>query len=280
MRKGINQWAFPEDLSPEDYLKLAKEASFDGVEFNVTEEGELSLKSSDRKLKELCDAAEGLGLQLPSLCMEIPYRLTSNEEEERAKAQDAIRSSLRVAHALGASALLIVSGGVDFSIWTGTQDVVPYDAAYERTVEGLRAISPDAEELGVCIGLENVWDKFLLSPLEFKRLIDEIDSPYVQVYFDVANVLISGYPEQWIRILGERIRKVHVKDFKLSVGNINGFCNLLEGDVNWPAVMRSLREVGYDDYLVAEVMPPYKFHPDRLIHETSKSIDAIMEDTD
>lgn len=171
-------------------------------------------------------------------------------------------------------------GGVDFSIWTGSEQVVTYDLAYQRTREGLQALGPVAEELDVYIGLENAWDKFLLSPLELRRLIDEVACGYVRAYFDVANVLISGYPEHWIAILGQRITKVHVKDFKLSVGTINGFCNLLEGDVNWPAVVQALRELAYDDYLVAEVMPPYKFHFERLIYETSASIDAIMGSSD
>ena len=84
------------------------------------------------------------------------------------------------------------------------------------------------------LGVENVWNKFLLSPLEFQCFIDRIGNPYVKVHFDTANVLISGYPEQWISILGERIVNVHAKDFRLAVGNINGFCIPLEGDVNWP----------------------------------------------
>jgi L-ribulose-5-phosphate 3-epimerase len=101
--------------------------------------------------------------------------------------------------------------------------------------------------------------------------------PDIKVYFDVANVTAFGYPEQWIRILGSRIIKLHLKDLKLEIGNIHGFSNLLQGDVNWPEVMKALREIGYDDYLVAEVKPPYRYYPERLIYETSSSIDVFLK---
>lgn len=124
--------------------------------------------------------------------------------------------------------------------------------------------------------MENVWNKFLLSPVEFRDFIDEIDSDSVGAYLDVANILVFGYPEQWVRILGKRIKKVHVKDFKCSIGNIDGFTTLLAGDLNWPATMKALKEVGYQGYLVGEIIPPYRFYPERAIYDTSKSLDQII----
>jgi len=134
-----------------------------------------------------------------------------------------------------------------------------------------------AKKFKVYIAVENVWNKFLLSPLEMRKFIDEIGSEYVVSYFDVGNVLISGYPQDWIHILGKRIKKIHIKDFKTEIGNITGFVNLLEGDVNWQAVISALKEINYDNYVVAELMPPFKHYSEMLIKETSLKMDKILE---
>ena len=106
--------------------------------------------------------------------------------------------------------------------------------------------------------------------------VDEIGSDRVGVYFDVGNVILTGYPEQWIRILGTRIRRVHVKDFRRSVGTLSGFVDLLEGDVDWPRVVEAFNEIGYNSFLTAEMLPPYPHHPDALIYNTSKALDYIL----
>jgi L-ribulose-5-phosphate 3-epimerase len=154
-------------------------------------------------------------------------------------------------------------------------EVTEYDVAYDLALEAFMELKEYAEEVKVNIGLENVWNKFLLSPLEMRDFVDKIDSPYVGVYFDVGNVVSTGYPEHWIKILGKRIKKVHFKDFRVSVGNINGFVDLLSGDVNYPAVMEQFRKVGYDDYVIAE-MGVYKNYPDQTIYTTSIAMDRIL----
>jgi hexulose-6-phosphate isomerase len=131
----------------------------------------------------------------------------------------------------------------------------------------------------VAIGIENVWNKFLLSPLEMARYIDELNSDFAKAYFDVGNVLQFGYPEQWIRILGKRINKVHVKDFSTKVGNITGFVPLLAGDVNWPAVVEALEEIGYDDVITAE-LSPYTIGPKQLPIDTARHMDVILASHD
>jgi len=113
---------------------------------------------------------------------------------------------------------------------------------------------------------------FLLSPLELRDFIDSAKSRYVGAYFDVGNVLLTGFPEHWIRILGRRIKRVHFKDFKRSVGTVQGFCDLTKGDVNWKAVMKAFKDVGYDGPAVAEMMPPDK----TLLLRTSKAMDKIF----
>ncbi len=127
--------------------------------------------------------------------------------------------------------------------------------------------------------MENVWNKFLLSPLEMKSFVDQFHSKNVGVYFNVANTLAIAYPEHWIEILGSRIKRVHFKDYRRNVGSVDGFCDMLSGDVDWPAVMAALRKVGYDGWIAAEMIPPvpfYKHCPEVLIHTTARAMDAIF----
>jgi hexulose-6-phosphate isomerase len=164
------------------------------------------------------------------------------------------QKALQIARWLGTDAYLHVPGGVDV-FFQPDAEVVPYDAAYERARAVIQELVPAAEAAGVAIGIENVWNKFLLSPLEMRDFIDSFGSKQVGSYFDVGNVLLTGYPDQWIRILGKRIKRVHVKDFKRSVGTAAGFCDLLEGDVDFAAVKQALAEIHYDGYVTSEILP-------------------------
>lgn len=276
MKLGVNQWAFPENMAAEECIEIAGKAGFDGIELNLTEKGPFSLETTDEGFKKIVRKAESCGIKLPSVCSELVSFLTSNDPAERQRAIDGAIKTLDVAQKIGAQTILLVPGGVDFSIWIGPHDIVSYDVAYQRALEGLKTLGPEAEKRGIRIGVENVWNKFLLSPLEFKHFIDEIHHDYIKVYFDVGNVVDFGYPEQWIRILRNRIIQVHIKDFRRSVGTINGFVNLLEGDVDWKEVVKALTEIGYQDFIMAEVMPPFKYHPERLIYETANSMKAIF----
>ena len=170
----------------------------------------------------------------------------------------------------------MVPGAVDI-FFRPEEPVVAYDVVYDRVVEGIRRLLPDCERTGVRIGLENVWNRvFLLSPLEFRGLIDVIDSSWVGAYFDVGNVMLTGYPEQWIRILGPHIvAGIRQRFFRCAVCTAAGFVDLLEGDVNWPEVMRAFHEIGYDGACVAE-MGQYRHHPIACLENTSNAMDYIM----
>ena len=154
--------------------------------------------------------------------------------------------------------------------------MVAYDVAYDRALEALRQLAPIAEEYQIHIGVETVWNKLLLSPLEMRDFIDKVGSDYVGSYFDVGNVVYSGYPEHWIRILGKRIKKVHFKDYRCNPGGLNCFVDLLSGDVNWPEVMKAFADIGYDGWAAGEMIPPYTHAPDQIIYNTSKSMDCIL----
>lgn len=278
MKKGINYWSFRPGTTAAEAVALASSSGFGGLEFCLDADGDVSLSSSDRQLQEIRQRAQDSGLELPSLASWLVWEnnLVSDDAGVRDRASGIIRRQIDVAHALGAATVLVVPGyvGVDF---VSPSEVVRYDHAYERALHAISELAPYAEHAGVRIGVENVWNKFLLSPLEMRAFIDEINHPSVGVYFDIGNALLTGYPEQWIRILGSRIVAVHVKDYRRSPGGFDSFVDLLAGDVDFPAVNEALVEVGYRGYVTAEMMPTYRFHTDQMALNASASMDRIFD---
>ncbi len=270
MIKSISYWSFPAGTAVRDALKKAKDLGYEAVELTLEAEGDLTMDTSDAKIAQIKAYADELGMKVPScatlLYWETPLIGAGGQRPE--KAVEITHHLLRLAKGLGASTILTVPCTVGPDLH--------YDVAYNTGVELYKDLGPIAADYGVKIGVENVWNKFLTSPLEFARFIDDIDNEYVRAYFDVGNVLLFGFPEQWIRILGDRIAAIHIKDFRTAVGNLDGFVDLLEGDVAWAEVMDALNSIGYDGSFTAEMMPPYKYHPEYLLEATSKAMDAIM----
>ena len=276
MKKGINIWSFP-PVSIKENLKLAKDAGFEGVELALNAEGELSMASTDKEILEVKKIADDLGLSLYSLssglCWE--YRLSDDDKNMREKAKEMIKKQLYTAKLLGADTALVIPGvvNVEFSY---PEKKVAYDVVYERALEGIGELKSYAEDLKVNIGLENVWNKFLISPMEMRDFIDKIGSDYVGSYLDIGNTLYCSYPEDWVRILGKRIKKVHFKDYRVMAGGLHGFVDLLAGDVDYPAVVDALNEIGYEDWVSAEMIPAYKHYSETIIYNTSNSMDKIL----
>ncbi|NMB97274.1 MAG: sugar phosphate isomerase/epimerase [Clostridiaceae bacterium] len=279
MKKGINIWSFPGDMKIVECMKLAKKAGFEGIELALNETGELGLESSDEEILGYKKAAEEIGIELTSLATGLywTYSPTSNNPEIREKAKSIIKKQIDAASLLGVDTILVVPGAVSGLGVIPESDIVEYDVAYDRAFQVIKELAPYAEEKKVCIGIENVWNKLLLSPLEMRDFIDKVGSDYVASYFDVGNVIYSGYPEHWIKILGKRIKKVHFKDFRRDVGTLAGFVDLLAGDVNYPAVVKALKSTGYDNFVVAEMIPAYNHYTDQIIYNTSASMDRILE---
>jgi hexulose-6-phosphate isomerase len=275
MKKAINQWAFVEGKTVKDCMVLAKHAGFEGIELCFGEDGEINPNSTQEDMQTIFDTANEVGIKISSLASGIfwKYSLISSNKSDNETAKKYIRKMLELGSYLGIDTILVVPGTVGSVVQK--EPNVDYDVAYERALEAFKELAGDAEKYKVNIGIENVWNKFLLSPLEMRDFIDKINSKYVGCYFDVGNVLNVGYPQHWIKILGDRIKKVHVKDFSLATGNVNGFVDLLTGDVNFEEVVKSLQAVNYDDYLVAELFP-HSYYPERLIYKTSKDMDIIL----
>lgn len=259
-------------------MELAVKAGFDAIELTVTEEDELHIDSTKEDIRKVRKLADDVGIEISSLMTLLfwDYSLTSSNDKTRVKARSIVKRMLQFASYLDVDTILVVPGAVDV-FFKPDAGVVPYEVAHKRSLDALQECAEIAEKYKVTIGIENVspWNKFLLSPLEMRDFIDKIGSKYVGCYFDVGNAMLTGYPEHWIRILGERIKKVHIKDFKLAIGNVNGFCSLLEGDVNWAGVIKALEEIGYNDYLVAEAAHP-KDNAEAFLRNTSTSMDFIL----
>lgn len=277
MKKGINIWTFPADMRLADCFRLAKEAGFDGVEVALNEGGELGLEVTEEGARAVVEQAQKAGVELTGVATGLLWRysLTSDDRAMREKAQRIAEKLVAVAAWLGVDATLVIPGAA-LVTWDPDAPTARYDQVYERAQEMLGPLVPLAEEKQVYLGIENVWNGFLMSPLEMARFIDEFESQWVAAYFDVGNVVAFGAPEQWIEILGKRIKRVHFKDFRRAASGLAGFVDLLAGDVDWPRVMAAFEKVGYDGWAVAE-MGAYAHYWDQVLYNTSQSMDRILK---
>ena len=276
MKKSINIWSFIGKTNKEA-MKLAKDAGFEGIELALGGEGEITMTSTDEELLSIKAYAEEIGIKIPSLSSGLCWAnsLTANDPEERQRAFDMVVRQLYCAKMLGAETILVIPGSVSVE-FVPEWGVVDYDVVWDRALEQMKKLAPIAEEYGVQIGLENVWNKFLLSPLEMRNFIDAVGSPWVGAYLDTGNMVYSGYPEQWIKILGNRIFKVHFKDYRRNPGGLNAFVDLLAGDVDWKAVRAAFAAIGYEGWAAGEMIPQYAQGSDQLIYNTSASMERIM----
>jgi len=219
-----------------DKFKILRDAGFDGLQLNMP--------AKDLPVETVQEALKESGLQLEGTCDSEHWKLhlSSPEASIRQAGLEALMESMRQCKALGGTSVLLVPGVCN--------EKVSYDDAYKRSQDEIRKAVPLAQELGIRIAVENVWNNLHLSPLEAARYIDEINSPMVGWYFDIGNVIKFGWPEQWIHILGKRIMKIHVKEYSRPLmdkqGPGAGFrVDLLEGSNNWHAIMTALDDVGY-----------------------------------
>lgn len=224
-------------------FKLVKSLGYDGIE----------LDSPNRHQQaDVLRARDEADLPIHGVVDSVHWNDTLSHPDPavRARGLEGLRTAIRDSKAYGGTTVLLVPAVVNTE--------VSYDEAYERSQAEIRQALPLAEELNIKICFENVWNQFLLSPLETARYIDEFNSPYIGAYFDVGNVVNYGWPEQWIRILGKRIVKLDIKEFSRQRRDAEGLwkgfdVELGDGDCNWPAVMTALREIGYEGWATAEV---------------------------
>ena len=276
MKTAVSFYTFAQDVDIREACEQAKKAGYDGVELVISENGQLNMKTSEKELLAMRRMVNDMGLEVSSVGAwnMWEHNLAGNDEADAAYACSIAKKQVECAQAFGADAVLIVPG------WVGTNfapGIVRYDQAYENSQKRLSSLAPFAREAGVALAVENVWNKFLLSPLEMRRFLDEINSDYVGAYFDVGNIIYIGYPDQWIEILGDRLKRLHFCDCRADGVGLSMFVDLFEGDVDFKAVMESARKVGYDKWATVEFLPNYKMFPYQSIINAKFSLDQIMK---
>jgi len=232
--KAMVSGMLPGDLNLAQRMELTRKVGFDGLEIGPV---------GPQSASEMKDAADKAGVILHSVIYGgWGAPMSSADPAVIKQGISEIENALRTAKAAGCDAVLLVPAVVNAE--------TAYGDAYTRSQENIRKVVPLAEELRVIIAIENVWNNFLLSPVEFARYVDEFDTPWVRAYLDCGNMVKFGWAEHWVRALGPRIAKVHLKDFKREG---NQFVMLRDGDINWPEVMRAFDEVGYQGWFTTEL---------------------------
>ncbi len=265
LRKGYMLATLPDRaLSVMEKFKMLKQAGFEGVE-----------PAYDLNPDEILKARDETGLVVASMSCGGASRLFASPlKPQRDTAVEQIKGALRNAKRFGAKSILVVPGRVD--------ETTTYRQNWDRCTDGLRACIAVAEETGVKMAIENVWNNFLQSPVECVQFIDQFGSDKVAMHFDIGNMMCLGWPEQWIEIIGKRIVCVHIKEFSrkklYEEGKRKGFeVDYLEGDNDWPATMAALRAIGYDGWVIAE--PAYRpkgVDPLERLTEISKRMDKML----
>jgi L-ribulose-5-phosphate 3-epimerase len=257
IKKAVLLSMLPKSMSMLDRFKLAVDCGFEQIECPTTDD--------QGQVEEIKRAAEGSGLRIHSVMnmAHWKYPLSSADSSVVAASIKGMETSLRNAHFWGADTVLLVPAVVDAK--TG------YREAWKRSQEEIRRLIPLAKELNVIIAVEEVWNKFLLSPVEFASYVDSFNSPSVRAYFDVGNVVINGYPQDWIRILGPRIVKLHIKDFKFAKREAQ-FVPLREGEIDWLEVHKALAEIGYRGSATVELPSGDKDY----LREVNRRFDLIL----
>jgi len=257
LKKAACIGVLPKELSVLEKFKLARNVGFEGIEPNTIRKPE--------EAQEYKEASQATGVKIHSIMNSDHwnYPLSDSDPEVVKKCIDGIKTSLQNAHDLGAETVLLVPAVV-------TPDV-RYIEAYRRSQKYVNELIPLAQELKVIIAIENVGNRFLLSPLEFVRYIDEFNSPWVRAYFDVGNVVSNGFPQDWIRTIDKRLVKVHIKRFEPGAEHpkFDPKDRRTQG-IDWPDVRRALREIGYDGWVSVEVRPGDESYLRELSHRTDK----------
>lgn len=255
LKKAVLISMLPKDLSYLDRFKLAIDCGFEAMEAQTI--------TDQKEAEQIKEAADKAKLRIHSVMNMAHWDnpLSSSDSNKVAASMKGMETSLRNAKLWGADTVLLVPAVVDATT------TIPQ--AWQRSVPQIKKLIPLAKELNVVIAIEEVWNKFLLTPYDLAKYVDEFKSPWVKAYFDVGNIVMYGYPQEWIRALGKRIVKFHLKDFDAKTRQ---FVNLREGSIDWPEVRRAIGEIGYNGYLTVELRGGDKTY----LQEVSRRVDKIL----
>lgn len=277
MKKSINAWAFPEEMTFEDIFETAKKYGFEAIELNVDEVGankhSFNYDSTEADFNKVLELEKKYGIEVQSVSTGLYWStgaFASENPEKRAEALKVLRTQLRCASAIKAEGILVV---------TCVDNEIGLKKSFENTIEVFRSLKDEIDASGVKVGLENVWNEFFSSPMDVKYVLDAIGNKNVGMYFDIGNMVEFSNAEWWLDIVGEYIVKVHIKDFKRA-GDVchNGgtFCGLLEGDVHFDVAIPKLKAAGYDAAMTAELFPTPETDLHKFYSDISSALDKIM----
>jgi len=257
IKKGLVYDMLPGKLSHAERFKMARDVGFEVVQAPTTPDLNIA--------EEMKNAATAAGIRIDSVMNmdHWDYPLSSDEPQVVEKSLAGMRTSLHNAKLWGSDAVLLVPAVVN--------PQTSYRDAWSRSQKAIRTLIPLASELKIVIALEEVWNKFLLSPLEMARYISEFQSQWIKAWFDVGNVVLYGYPQDWIRTLGKDIANVHLKDFKRKEDGY-AWVNLGDGDVDWPAVRQAFADIGYSGSAIAEL----EGGDEAYLRDVSRRIDRLL----
>lgn len=255
LKKAVLITMLPKQMSYLDRFKLAVDVGFEGIEAQTI--------ADPKEADQIKEASEKAKIRIHSVMNMAHWQhpLSSPNPDDVKKSVEGMETSLRNAKLWGADTVLLVPAVVR------PDTTIP--EAWRRSQPHIKKLIPLAKELGVVIGIEPVWNKFLLTPYDTAKYVDEFKSPWVRAYFDVGNVVMYGYPQEWIRALGKRIVKFHLKDFKYETRQ---FVPLREGSIDWKEVRKAIGEIGFSGYLTVELPGG----DEAYLREVSRRVDLIL----
>ena len=243
LKKAVNLGMCKDGASVAEKFQIIKDAGFDGIELN---------RPDATPLDEIAKAKAATGVEIAGVICTTHWGKPLSHPDPKIREQgfNGLKLALQESGELGCDRVLLVPGVVNKD--------VSYDVCWQRSTEAIRRAVEFAKAAKCRIAVENVWNQFIMSPLEANRFIDEINSPWVGWHFDIGNIVTYGWPEHWIRILGPRILNLHLKEYSRKKRDAEGLwkgfnAELGEGDVTWPEVMNALDDIGYAGYGIAEV---------------------------
>ena len=278
MYKALNYWVFGgfgPNKTPYEFIDFAKAQGLDGVEITLDDCIPVTITEAECRKIAAYAKERGVGLRTMATGHYGAESLGADDEAERARAVAFTKKYLQIAAWLGAETILVVPGSTSVA-WDPSRPKVAYGRCWEQSTKSVRELVPEAERLGVNIALENVWMRFLLSPMEWKLFLDQFASDRVGMYLDLGNCQIYLPAEDYVELLGKRIKAVHIKNWKGDDcgGGLHGFGDSLTvGDVDYAKAFAALEKIGYKGTFTVEMIPfsrlPDLVLPDQALAEKS-----------
>ena len=278
MYKALNYWVFggfTGEKTAYEFIDFAVENKLDGVELTVCDC--LNPEITEEECKKIADYAKSKNIGIRTLASGFFWgcSLSADDEAERQQAIAFGKKYIQIANWIGAETILVIPGATRVA-WEPDRPVVSYKNAWANATASLKELLPVAEKLNVNLALENVWNRFLLSPMEWKFFLDQFNSEKIGIYFDIANCCIYGRPQDYVEILGSYVKAIHVKNFEETdcAGGLHGFGDdICKGEVDFDALKKALTAINYTGPLTAEMIPfsrlPDLVLPDQALAEVT-----------